>query len=79
MRAIRVNNGNSTLTLKTDKNKLVSTVRRLAIVLLFTILGVVLVTTYNSGNPQFWPLLQVTGILSMIAFIAIKSNNILKN
>lgn len=79
MRAIRVNNGNSMITLKIDKNKLALTFRKLAVALLFIILGVFLVITYNSGNPQFWPLLQAAGILTMIAFIAIKSNNTIKN
>lgn len=77
-RPIQINNGNSTLTLKIEKSQLAATARKLAVVLLFIILGVLLVTTYNSGNPQFWPLLKVTGILSMIAFIANKSNNTFK-
>lgn len=78
MGAIQVNNGNSKLVIKIEKSELATTVRKLAVVLLFIILGVLLATTYNSGNSQFWPLLKTTGILSLIAFIASKSNNTIK-
>lgn len=78
-RDFKVNQEQSTFTLKIDKRQLVSAIRKLITVLLFLTLAVLLTTTYNTQNPQFWSLLKVTLIISMVMFIAIKSNKTFKN
>lgn len=78
-RAISVFNHSSTITLKINKKQILSTLRKLAVLALFTTLGALLFTAFNSDSSQFWPLLKVTAILLMVAFIAKKSNNNFKN
>lgn len=78
-RVIQVSNHTSTFTLKIDKRQLADSSRKIATALLFLTLGLLLVTTYTSENALFFPLLKVTGIISMVAFIAFKSNKTLKN
>lgn len=77
--AISIDNEVSTLTLKINKKKLANSIRTLALIVLFLSLGISLLTTYKSENNLFWPLLQSTTIISLIAFIASKSSNNIKN
>ncbi|MDJ0645527.1 MAG: hypothetical protein QNJ57_06025 [Flavobacteriaceae bacterium] len=77
-KAIIVDNGNSNITLKINKRLFANSLRKVALILLFAILGVFLVLTYTSQNPQFWPLLKVAAILSLIGIIALKSSNPIK-
>lgn len=74
-RAIRVANHSTTITLKIDKKQVVNTIRRLTLLLFFLTLGTLLITSYNKDNSQFWPLLKVSVIIGLVAFMAIKSNN----
>ena len=73
-RAIRVDNDPSTLTLKIDKAQLITFARKLSIVLLFAVLGVLLFVTYGSDGFQFWPLVKVTAIIGLITFVALMGN-----
>lgn len=73
-RAIKVVNHSATITLKINKKQVVNTIRRIAVLLLFLTLGALLISTYNKDNSQFWPLLKVTLILGLVAFLAFKSN-----
>lgn len=77
-RAISVLNHTSTITLKINKKQIVNTSRKIAILMLFMILGALLFTAYKTNSFQFWTLLKVTAILSLVAFVAQRSNTNIK-
>lgn len=74
-RLVRINNGESILTLRLHKKQMSQVASKLASILLLTALVFFLVLTYRTDNPLFWPLLKVSAIVGLVFFIAIKSNN----
>ena len=74
-RDIRISNEGSPTQIKFDKLQLITALRNITAVLLFLALGTLLIRTYVSESPHFWPLLKATGILTMVTFIAFLSNN----
>lgn len=74
-RAIRVDQRPAKLILEIDKEQLGALMRKLAVAGLFVILAVLLLTTYKSNSFQFWPLLKVAVILSIVALVSNLSNN----
>ena len=75
---IEVHNNPVVLTLKINKKELFEFIRNISAVVLFLILGILLVTTYSTDNPLFWPLLKAGIILMILAIIITKSKNITK-
>lgn len=58
-----------TLTIKLDKKKVKSWMRRLAIILIYALLFVSIIHTYIQDSPMFYPLAQVGFVLSILAFL----------
>jgi predicted permease len=78
-RNIRISNEDPSAQLTFNKVQLIPAIRSIIAVLLFLSLGFILMRTYVSGSPHFWPLLKATGILTMIASIAFLSQDIKKS
>lgn len=76
--AIRDKSDSEQLSIPIDKKDSVISGKKILALVMALILGGLLITTYRNGDPQFGPLLNASGILIMIAFIAIKSNNSIK-
>ena len=78
-KTIRINTEDSSAQLVFNKGQLIVGIKSVMAILLFIALGIFLFRTYVAGSPHFWPLLKVTGILTMVASIAFLSHNTKNN
>ena len=73
--AIEVINDSDKITLNIDKKQIFTVIRGVLSAALFLVLVVFTIISYQAESYLFQPLAVSTGILSLIALVAIKSNH----